>query len=73
MDERIEGSWIERRQTATRDRITDKAGEKAEHRNTLERYSVTEKEAAKREGGKEAWAEKMENREGVGGDGRASR
>ncbi|XP_050493057.1 histone-lysine N-methyltransferase, H3 lysine-79 specific-like [Bombus huntii] len=32
---------------ATRDRprITDKAEEKAEHRNTLERYSVTKKEA----------------------------
>lgn len=62
MDESIKGNWIGRRQMATRSRprITDKTGEKEERRNTLERYSVTEKDAVEIERGKEAWAERTE-------------
>jgi chromosome segregation ATPase len=40
-------------------RITEKAGEKTEQKNTLERYAGTEKEKAKREGDTEAWEERM--------------
>jgi hypothetical protein len=42
-----------------RPRITEKAGEKTEQKNTLQRYAETEKEKAKREGDTEAWDERL--------------
>jgi hypothetical protein len=42
-----------------RPRNTEKTGEKTEQKNTMERYTVTEKEKAKRERDTEAWEERL--------------
>jgi hypothetical protein len=46
-----------------RPRITEKAGEKTEQKNTLERYTETEKERAKREGDTETCDERWRRME----------